>query len=153
DVNEDPDDPRTDEEERLIGAHPDCPATCPEQSPDSDTDINVYYLRDIGGNAVGRAYGGAPVVVVEGPSASTTTLAHEIGHKLIIGWACSNDDDGVSPEHKDAECNLWSDVNDINIMKVPTADDRKDVAQSQVENVLNRARFNNNRHPFVVFEQ
>jgi hypothetical protein len=73
-------------------------------------------------------------------------LAHETGHQLLINWECDDEEDR---EHKDPECNLWPVEN---IMHQFSSDDRKDIHRSQVENILDRAQFNNNTHPFIVLE-
>lgn len=128
---------RTEEEQRLLGTHPDCaanPAGCAVKSPTA-SDLNVYYLREID-DALGVSYTGENVIAIEGPGRHDSTLAHEIGHQLMSGWGCAGTAD-TSGEHLDPDCDDWPDTN----IMTPSSGTppRRDIDASQVENVLDHA--------------
>jgi outer membrane protein OmpA-like peptidoglycan-associated protein len=150
DTNDDPNKGKTDEEKRLLGEHPDCavtPAVCATRSPNAK-DLNIYYLHDIKGPAAGLAYGGTTVIAIEAPSVTDNALAHEIGHQILIDWACKGDPP-EQREHKDPSCTFWPSGN---VMHQFDTEDSINVDKSQTENIVQNSKLMAKTHPIIVFE-
>jgi outer membrane protein OmpA-like peptidoglycan-associated protein len=78
----------TAEERRLVGLAPGGPSRSAIAS-----DLNIYYVNLITGDAAGVTYGTPLVtdptntaIAIEAPVASDLALAHELGHVLLINW-------------------------------------------------------------------
>ncbi len=127
---------RSEEERRLTGRHPDCatnPASCPVRSATS-TDLNVYYLRNLGLSTLGLAYEPETVIAIEGGAwLRDFTLAHEIGHHLIVNWPCRKFAEGFA-EHYQPDCEGWPFTNVLAPSSIPFQD-QENVAISQANHV------------------
>jgi hypothetical protein len=136
----------TAEERQLLNITPGGPGRSPTAS-----DLNVYYLRSIGGPASGTAFTresfsamtdpGQSAIALEGPAISDVAPAHEIGHMLLIAWPGEEHQDQQSPP---------VDWPDSNVMHPVDTGNGTDLDQTQVVNILVSTRVRSN--PFIIFE-